>query len=133
SRELLRLKARSMPGTTPMGAHRVADLDASLQSMEHEVFGMAREYADAITQKDNEKLGGLAFAKRINALKLNCSKSVIAIVTEAMATIGIQAYKNNGQFSLGRQLRDAHSAVMQVHNDRIQQTNASILLVHKGA
>ncbi|MDX1914851.1 MAG: acyl-CoA dehydrogenase family protein [Methylophilus sp.] len=133
SRELLRLKARSMPGTTPMGAHRVADLDAELQSMEHEVFGMAREYADAIAQNDNEKLGGLAFAKRINALKLNCSKKVIAIVTEAMATIGIQAYKNNSPFSLSRQLRDAHSAVMQVHNDRIQQTNASILLVHKGA
>jgi acyl-CoA dehydrogenase len=133
SRELLRLKARSAPGTTPMGAHRVADLDAELQSMEYEVFGMAREYADAIADDDREKLGSLAFAKRINALKLNCSKKVIAIVTEAMATIGIQAYKNNGPFSLGRQLRDAHSAVMQVHNDRIQQTNASILLVHKGA
>ena len=132
-RELLRAKARSTPGSTPMGANRVADLDADLQRMEFEVFGMAREYADAIASKDKATLASLAFAKRINALKLNCSKSVIAIVTEALSICGIQAYKNNGPFSLGRQLRDAHSAVMQVHNDRIQQTNASILLVHKGS
>ena len=131
-RELLRAKARSMPGSTPMGANRVADLDADLQRMEFEVFGMAREYADAIANKDKATLASLAFAKRINALKLNCSRSVIAIVTEALSICGIQAYKNNGPFSLGRQLRDAHSSVMQVNNDRIQQTNASILLVHKG-
>ena len=132
-RELLRAKARAMPGETPMGAHRVADIDAALQSMEMEVFGLAREYAEALANDDKQKLGSMAFAKRINTLKLNSSRAVVAIVTEALAICGIQAYKNNGPFSLGRHLRDAHSTVMMVHNDRIQQTNATLLLVHKGA
>jgi acyl-CoA dehydrogenase len=131
-RELLRLKARAMPGTIPLGANRVVDIDADLQSLEFEVFGMANEYTIALAAKDTQKINSLAYAIRVNALKLSASRSAIAIVTEALSIIGIQAYKNNGQFSLGRNLRDVHSAVMQVHNDRIQQTNASMLLVHKG-
>jgi acyl-CoA dehydrogenase len=131
-RELLRLKARSMLGTIPMGANRVVDIDAALQSLEFEVFGMANEYTVALAEKDAQKLNSLAFAIRVNALKLSASRSAITIVTEALSIIGIQAYKNNGKFSLGRNLRDVHCAVMQVHNDRIQQTNASMLLVHKG-
>lgn len=131
-RELLRAKARSAPGETPMGAHRVADLDAALQTFEYHVFGLAREYTEALATADTQKIGSIAFALRINALKLTSSRAVVDIVTEALAICGIQAYKNNGPFSLGRHLRDAHSSVMMVHNDRIQQTNASMLLVHKG-
>lgn len=131
-RELLRAKGRSNPGNTPLGAHRVADLDAALQSMEYEVMGMAQEYSEAIANHDMQKLAGMAYALRINALKLNSSRAVVSIVSEALAICGIQAYKNKGQFSLGRHLRDAHSSMMMVHNDRIQQTNASMLLVHKG-
>ncbi len=132
ARELFRAKGRSNPGVTPLGAHRVADLDAELQKMEYEVFGLAREYAEALAAKDAQKLSSLAFSLRINTLKLNSSRAVVAIVSEALSVCGIQAYKNNGPFSLGRHLRDAHSSVMMVHNDRIQLTNAAMLLVHKG-
>ena len=133
ARELLRAKARSNPGAIPVGAHRVVDVVAELQSMEQEVFGMAREYGDALAAKDFQKISSISFALRINALKLNASRAVVAIVTEAMGICGIQAYKNNSPHSLGRHLRDAFSALMQIHNDRIQLTNASMLLVHKGA
>ena len=132
ARELFRAKGRANPGVTPMGAHRVADLDAELQKMEYEVFGLAREYAEALAAENTQKLASLGFSLRINTLKLNSSRAVVAIVSEALCVCGIQAYKNNGPFSLGRHLRDAHSSVMMVHNDRIQQTNASLLLVHKG-
>lgn len=132
ARELFRAKGRSNPGATPMGAHRVADLDAELQKMEYEVFGLAREYAQALAINDVQKLTSLSFSLRINTLKLNSSRAVVAIVSEALSVCGIQAYKNNGPFSLGRHLRDAHSSVMMVHNDRIQLTNAAMLLVHKG-
>lgn len=132
ARELFRAKGRSNPGVTPMGAHRVADLDAELQKMEYEVFGLAREYAEALASNNTQKLASLSFSLRINTLKLNSSRAVVAIVSEALSVCGIQAYKNNGSFSLGRHLRDAHSSVMMVHNDRIQLTNASLLLVHKG-
>lgn len=131
-RELLRAKARASGGNMPLGAHRVADIVAELQRFEMEVFGMAREYADALEAHDTQKLSSIAYALRINTLKLNSSKNVVALVTEALGICGIQAYKNNGPFSLGRHLRDAHSSVMMVHNDRIQQTNATLLMIHKG-
>jgi len=132
-RKLLRAKGRSNPGATPLGAHRVADLDAALQSFEYEVMGMAKEYTEAVTNADLDRLASMAYAIKVNALKLNSSRNVVSIVTEALAVCGIQAYINNGPYSLGRQLRDAHSSIMMVHNDRIQQTNASMLLVHKGS
>ena len=131
-RELLRTKARTNAGNLPLGAHRVADIVAELQKFEMEVFGMAREYAEALIDDDKQKLSSIAYAIRINTLKLNSSKNVVNLVTEALGICGIQAYKNNGPFSLGRHLRDAHSSVMMVHNDRIQLTNASLLMVHKG-
>jgi len=49
-----------------------------------------------------------------------------------MRTIGIMAYKTDTPLSLGRHLRDAHSAALMINNDRIEDTNSAILLVHKG-
>ena len=132
TRELYRAKGRSNPGMTPLGAHRVADLEAALQTMECEVFALAQEYTEAIAHQDKNKINNMAYTLRINTLKLNSSRAVVGIVSEALAICGIQAYKNNGPFSLGRHLRDAHSSIMMVHNDRIQQTNASMLLIYKG-
>lgn len=131
-RELLRAKARSNPGQTPLGAHRVADLDASLQNMEMEVFAIASDYTKHIAEKNFDTLSSIGYTLKINALKLNASRAVVSIVSEALAICGIQGYKNGGKFSLGRHLRDAYASMIQIHNDRIQQTNASILMVHKG-
>lgn len=133
ARELLRAKARSNPGTNPLGAHRVAELDAQLQSMGYEVMWMAREYAEAVSDNSLAPLTTeIGYGLNINALKLNSSNNVVKIVGEALAICGIQAYKNKGPFSLGRQLRDAYSSIMMIHNDRITQTNASNLTIYKG-
>jgi acyl-CoA dehydrogenase len=132
TRTLFRAKGRSNPGVTPLGAHRIADLEAALQSMECEVFALAQEYTEILASQDINKLNSMAYTLRINALKLNASRAVVAIVSEALAICGIQAYKNNGPYSLGRHLRDAYAPMMMVHNDRIQQTNSSMLLIYKG-
>lgn len=131
-RTLFRKKGKSNPAAMPLGAHRIADLEAGLQTMAAEVFELAREYTEAIKHRDTQKLTSIGYALRMNNLKLNSSRAVVNIVTEALASCGIQAYQNNGPYSLGRHLRDAHSSMVMVHNDRLQQTNASILLVHKG-
>ena len=57
--------------------------------------------------------------------------SELQIVGQAMQICGIAGYKNEGKYSLGLQLRDAHLATLMINNDRIHQTNASLLLVHK--
>jgi acyl-CoA dehydrogenase len=44
---------------------------------------------------------------------------------------GIMGFKNDTPFSVGRHLRDAMSASLMVANERIHQTNASLLLIAK--
>ena len=52
-------------------------------------------------------------------------------MTQCLGICGIAGYKNDSPYSLGRHLRDAHSAALMIGNDRILATNASLLLVHK--
>jgi acyl-CoA dehydrogenase len=53
------------------------------------------------------------------------------VVNHALLICGIYGYKNDTDFSLGRHLRDAHSAAVMVSNDRILGHTASLLLVQK--
>ena len=47
----------------------------------------------------------------------------------AMGVCGIVGFKNDTPFSVGRHLRDTMSASLMVANERIHQTNASLLLI----
>ena len=44
---------------------------------------------------------------------------------------GIVGYKNDTPFSIGRHLRDTMSASLMVANERIHETNATLLLIAK--
>jgi acyl-CoA dehydrogenase len=41
---------------------------------------------------------------------------------------GLAGYRNDTPFSLGRHLRDAHSAALMVNNDRILANTGSLLM-----
>ena len=43
----------------------------------------------------------------------------------------LQGYKNDSPYSLGRHLRDAHSAAIMISNDRIASNTANLLLVNR--
>jgi len=43
----------------------------------------------------------------------------------------VAGYRNDSPYSVGRHLRDVMSAPLMIANDRIHQTNASLLLVAK--
>jgi acyl-CoA dehydrogenase len=129
---VVRAKGRAEPGVVPRAAQRLSEIYRKLQGLRDEVATVAREYDAAHAGRDKERLASLGFALRINNLKLTASTAVVDIVGEALGICGIAAYKNDSQLSLGRQLRDAHSAALMISNDRIHDTNASLLLVHKG-
>jgi acyl-CoA dehydrogenase len=130
---VVRGTARAQPGVVPRAAHRLAELVSKLQLMRSEVFFAADEYDGLVRAGDGERLASLGFALRINNLKLATSRLVVEIVGEALGICGIRAYRNDTEASLGRHLRDAHSASLMINNDRILDTNAALLLVHKGS
>jgi acyl-CoA dehydrogenase len=76
-------------------------------------------------------LSSIAFALKMNNLKVSSSQLVVQIVNHALSICGIMGYKNDSNVAIGRHLRDAHSAALMVGNDRIFATNASMLLVLK--
>ena len=103
-----------------------------LQLLRSEVFLAARDYSDLLARGDLEGLASLSFVLRLNNLKLSASQLTVEVVSEALFACGIGSYMNKSPFSLSRQLRDAYSAPLMINNDRIHETNASILSVFKG-
>lgn len=131
TRSLVRKSARKQRGDIPVATHELTRIYSQHQAMRDGLFGVIREYQDLL-DNDREQLLGMAFGIRINNLKLDASQHVVNIVSQAMQLAGVMAYKNGTPFSLGRHLRDAHSAVLMIHNQRIVEANASMQLVLRG-
>ncbi|MGQ3356565.1 MAG: acyl-CoA dehydrogenase family protein, partial [Phreatobacter sp.] len=80
---------------------------------------------------DEDAINSMAFAVAMNAVKVEASRRAVAIVQEALTIIGIQGYKNDNPFSVGRQLRDILSAPLMIANDRILANTATMLLMSR--
>jgi acyl-CoA dehydrogenase len=129
ARRFVRRQARSKPGTTPSSATRLAELVAVQQQMAELVHGAARRFDEVAGNVDT--LSSLGFAIAMNSLKVASSTLVVDIVGRAMLICGIAGYREDSDYSLGRQLRDSYGAALMVNNDRIIGNNAQLLLVHK--
>lgn len=128
----VRGEARRNPGVTPPTALRLAEVTNTLQLMRSNVHDVAAE-CEALQKspEGNEALLTIGFALKMNNLKIASSTLMVQIVHQALLICGILGYKNDTKFSLGRHLRDAHSAQLMVGNDRIYAKSASMLLVYK--
>lgn len=125
----IRAEARKRPGTPPPGARRLAEATAGLQSMRGMVRGALARFEEAADNPD--RLTSLGFAVAMNTLKTEAAEMVVRIVGQAMLAGGLSAYRNDSPHSLGRHLRDAHSAPLMINNDRILGNTANLLLAHK--
>ncbi len=125
----VRAEARRKPGTVPPMATRLAELSVELQTFRQNVSSIAADF-DALGA-EREALNGMSWALRLNNLKIASSTAVTDIVHRALQIIGINGYRNDTAYSVGRQYRDALSASLMVSNDRILARGASMLLVLK--
>jgi acyl-CoA dehydrogenase len=131
ARAFVRAEARKTPGETPVSALRLAEVDGVLQEMRHNIASHTREYHELLSQARPEGLHNFGFAVRTNNLKISSSQRIVDIVGRAMLICGISGYRNDSQYSLSRQLRDAYGAALMVNNDRIMKLNATMLLAHR--
>jgi acyl-CoA dehydrogenase len=125
----VRAEARKRPGVTPPGALRLAETISMLQSVRSQIIAGLKRFEAA--QSSGDELMSLGFAVAMNNLKVSVSQTVVQIINHALLICGIMGYKNNTPFSLGRHLRDAHSAALMISNDRILGNTANLLLAHK--
>jgi acyl-CoA dehydrogenase len=131
ARAFVRAAARRTPGETPPGGVRLSELLSRLALLRAEIASALREFSEASAEPGRERLSSLAAILRFNNLKLSSSEQTVEVCQRALGVCGIMGFKNDTPFSVGRHLRDAMSAPLMVTNERIHQTNASLLLVAK--
>ena len=121
--------ARKTPGTVPPGATRLAALMVTRQEFAAAVDSLMTRYMSIMDEPD--ETSGVDFMVAINTLKISASTEVVDVVNQAMLICGIQGYREDSEYSLGRILRDAHGAAVMVNNDRIAGNTAQLALMQR--
>jgi acyl-CoA dehydrogenase len=111
------------------GSPRLAALVSRLHGMRGMVHDAVRDYATRMD--DPDALGTMAYAIRINNLKLEASEALADIVGLAMRVTGIAGYRLDTRVTLGRALRDSFGALVMISNDRILAANATLLMASR--
>ncbi len=126
ARAFVRAEAKKKPGVAAVGGWRLAEAASLLQLMKSNVVAALRQYEGALGSED--KLSALPFAVAMNNLKTGSSQMAVQVINHALLICGLAGYRNDSPFSVGRHLRDAHSAALMVNNDRILANTANLLL-----
>jgi acyl-CoA dehydrogenase len=113
----VRKVARQAKGQLPPGAAHLTKAKASLRTLRGMVSSAAERYERAL--RGEESLASYDMQSAMNLLKVDTSELAVATVMHAYRTCGLSGYRNDSEFSIGRQLRDVLSSPVMINNDRI--------------
>jgi acyl-CoA dehydrogenase len=131
ARAFVRAAAKRSAGETPPTALRLSHVMSELSLLRAEVGSALAEFVEASEEPGRERLSTMSSALRFNNLKIAASEQAPRVCQGALGVCGIVGFKNDTPFSVGRHLRDTMSACLMIANERIHQTNASLLLIAK--
>lgn len=114
--------AQSAPGA----AHLTRAM-MSLRALRGSISAAVASYE--CTAIDPEQLEAIDFQTGMNLLKVHSSESSIETVMSALQACGLSGYRNDGEFSIARNLRDVLSSSIMINNERILAGAASSLLL----
>ncbi len=123
----IRKAARGAGGQMPPGAAHFTAAKMSLMKLRAIITSTMDAYA--AHEHDEGALGSLDFQSSINLLKVEASELAVATVMSAMRACGLSGYRNDGDFSVGRHLRDILSSPLMINNDRILANIATASLM----
>jgi acyl-CoA dehydrogenase len=131
AQSFVRVQARQNPGVTPPTAEKLAELSVAMYQFRALISTALADYVRLLDSQDSAHLSSIGYSVHINNVKVAASEMLVNICQGALRICGFLGYKNGGPYSIGRQLRDAHSAALMIANDRILATNASLLTVYR--
>jgi acyl-CoA dehydrogenase len=123
----IRKAARGSGGQMPPGAAHFTAAKMTLTKLRAVITSTLDTYATH--EHDERALSSLDFQSSINLLKVEASELAVATVMSAMRACGLSGYRNDGDFSVGRQLRDVLSSPLMINNDRILTNIATASLM----
>jgi acyl-CoA dehydrogenase len=127
ARAFVRDAAQRASGTLPPAAAHLTRANASLRTLRSLIASALRRFETATA--DPATLEAVDFQSGMNLLKVNASELAVATVMSAMQTCGLSGYRNDGEFSIGRHLRDILSSPIMINNDRILANIAAASLL----
>ncbi|MGY4511017.1 acyl-CoA dehydrogenase family protein [Bradyrhizobium sp. USDA 3650] len=123
----VRKAARSSGGQMPPAAAHFTAAKMSLAKLRALISANIDAFARA--EHDERALGSLDFQSSITLLKVQASELAVETVMHAMRTAGLSGYRNDGEFTMGRHLRDVLSSPIMINNDRILANAATSTLM----
>ena len=124
ARRFVRSAARHANGQLPPGAAHLTRATISLRTLRGIVASALQRF-----ESTTDQLESLDFQTAMNLLKVNASELAIATVMSCMQACGLSGYRNDGEFSVARHLRDVLSSSIMISNDRILANAASASLL----
>ena len=127
AQRFIRKAARGAGGQMPPGAAHYTAARMALTRLRAMITANLDVYA--AHEYDERALASLDFQSAINLLKVQASELAVETVMNAMRACGLAGYRNDGEFSVGRHLRDALSAPLMINNDRVLANIATATLM----
>jgi acyl-CoA dehydrogenase len=127
ARAFIRKSTFRADGMPPPAAAHLTRANASLRTLRSLIAAALRRFETA--DGDPSTLESVDFQTGMNLLKVNASELAVAAVMSAMQACGLAGYRNDGEFSVGRHLRDILSSPIMINNDRILANIAAASLL----
>jgi acyl-CoA dehydrogenase len=116
--------ARRTGAGASVPAERLANLSATRQTMR----ALVEDATRAIGETAVPDRSAPRFIAQLNHLKVSVSSMAVEVVSGALMVTGTAGYRDEGEFAMGRLLRDVYGGVVMVNNDRLTATTAQLLL-----
>jgi acyl-CoA dehydrogenase len=127
AQRFIRKAARGAGGQMPPGAAHFTAAKMSLAKLRAIITANLDNYA--AREHDERALSSLDFQSSINLLKVEASELAVQTVMSAMRACGLSGYRNDGEFTVGRLLRDVLSSPLMINNERILSNIATSSLM----
>jgi acyl-CoA dehydrogenase len=127
AQRFIRKAARGAGGQMPPGAVHFTAAKMSLAKLRAIITANLDTYANH--EHDERALSSLDFQSSINLLKVEASELAVQTVMSAMRACGLSGYRNDGEFTVGRLLRDVLSSPLMINNERILSNIATSSLM----
>jgi acyl-CoA dehydrogenase len=127
AQRFIRKAARGAGGQMPPGAAHFTTAKMSLAKLRAIITANLDTYANL--EHDDRALSSLDFQSSINLLKVEASELAVQTVMSAMRACGLSGYRNDGEFTVGRLLRDVLSSPLMINNERILSNIAASSLM----
>jgi acyl-CoA dehydrogenase len=113
----IRAAMRTSNGQLPPGAPQFTQALKTLRTLRGMLASSLRTYER--NMNDPKALASVDFQSVITLTKVEASELAVSTVMSAMRACGLSGYRADGDFTLGRHLRDVLSSPIMINNDRI--------------